>query len=161
MAERDSGQALETAGQNVVDANNEVDVVRRQNQARVRELSKELSAVKKRLEMAERDSGQDREGSPGQLSMSSRCSSSSSISRDCDVSREQSSEQHMVTNTRISDNGVNQENSPTLTLGPADTQQLLVEKIVKLQKNCARRQEKLDIFEEHISQLMNEIKRKN
>lgn len=154
-------KALETAGQNVVDANNEVDVVRRQNQARVRELSKELSAVKKRLEMAERDSGQDREGSPGQLSMSSRCSSSSSISRDCDVSREQSSEQHMVTNTRISDNGVNQENSPTLTLGPADTQQLLVEKIVKLQKNCARRQEKLDILEEHISQLMNEIKKKN
>ena len=27
-----------------------------------------------------------------------------------------------------------------MTLAPADTQQLLVEKIVKLQKNCARRQ---------------------
>merc|ERR1719348_2095641 len=155
-------KALETASQSVVDANNEVDVVRRQNQARVRELSKELSSVKKRLEVAERDSGQEREGSPGQLSVSSRCSSSSSISRDCDVSREQNSDQHMVMMvTRTSDNGVHQELSPTMTLAPADTQQLLVEKIVKLQKNCARRQEKLDILEEHISQLMNEIKKKN
>merc|ERR1719348_2472541 len=155
-------KALETASQSVVDANNEVDVVRRQNQARVRELSKELSSVKKRLEVAERDSGQEREGSPGQLSVSSRCSSSSSISRDCDVSREQNSDQHMVMMvTRTSDNGVHQELSPTMTLAPADTQQLLVEKIVKLQKNCARRQEKLDILEEHVSQLMNEIKKKN
>jgi len=155
-------KALETASQSVVDANNEVDVVRRQNQARVRELSKELSSVKKRLEVAERDSGQEREGSPGQLSVSSRCSSSSSISRDCDVSRDQNSDQHMVMMvTRTSDNGVHQELSPTMTLAPADTQQLLVEKIVKLQKNCARRQEKLDILEEHVSQLMNEIKKKN
>ena len=59
--------------------------------------------------MAERDSGQEREGSPGQLSVSSRCSSSSSISRDCDVSRDQNSDQHMVMMvTRTSDNGVHQ-----------------------------------------------------
>merc|ERR1719239_2086405 len=53
------------------------------------------------------------------------------------------------------------QSSQPLSLPPADTQQLLVEKIVKLQKACARRQEKLDILEEHISQLMNEIKKKN
>ena len=46
-------KALETATMKVIDANNDVEVVRRQNQARVRELSKELNSLKKRLEVAE------------------------------------------------------------------------------------------------------------
>ena len=53
----------------------------------------------------------------------------------------------------------------SLTLGQqqqflaANTQQLLVEKIVKLQRVCARtwRQEKLDLLEEPVEQLMNGI----
>ena len=71
----------------VIDANNDVEVVRRQNQARVRELSKELHSLKKRLEVAEAGSRGQREASPGQLSVSlSRCSSSSSLSRDSEMS---------------------------------------------------------------------------
>ena len=77
-------KALDVANQKVIDANNDVEVVRRQNQARVRELSKELQSVKKRLEAAEAR-GQ-REGSPGQLSVSSRCSSESSLGRESEVS---------------------------------------------------------------------------
>lgn len=80
-------KALETATMKVIDANNDVEVVRRQNQARVRELSKELNSLKKRLEVAEAGSRGQREGSPGQLSVSlSRCSSSSSLSRDSELS---------------------------------------------------------------------------
>ena len=35
----------------------------------------------------------------------------------------------------------------------AETQQMLVEKIVGLQRACARRQEKLDFLEEHVEQV--------
>ena len=36
----------------------------------------------------------------------------------------------------------------------AETQQMLVEKIVGLQRACARRQEKLDFLEEHVEQVL-------
>merc|ERR1719195_1835638 len=39
--------------------------------------------------------------------------------------------------------------------------QLLVEKIVKLQKELAKRQEKLDFMEEHVDTMVNEMKKKN
>merc|ERR1711972_454760 len=42
-----------------------------------------------------------------------------------------------------------------------ETQQMLVEKIVGLQRACAKRQEKLDFLEEHVQQLLAEIKKKN
>merc|ERR550539_1254635 len=78
-------KALETASQRVIDANNEVEVLRRKNQGRVRELSKELASMKKKMD--EREGGQGGRGdSPGQLSLSSRCSSSSSLSRDIESS---------------------------------------------------------------------------
>ena len=35
----------------------------------------------------------------------------------------------------------------------AETQQMLVDKIVGLQRACARRQEKLDFLEEHVEQV--------
>ena len=80
-------KALEAANMKVIDANNDVEVVRRQNQARVRELSKELHSLKKRLEVTESGQRGQREASPGQLSVSlSRCSSSSSLSRESEMS---------------------------------------------------------------------------
>jgi hypothetical protein len=38
---------------------------------------------------------------------------------------------------------------------------MLVEKIVKLQRSCARRQEKLEFLEEHVEQLVLEVRKKN
>ena len=136
-------KALETASQKVVDANNEVEVVRRKNQGRVRELSKELAAMKKKLDGQESGGGVGGGGgggggqgvrgdSPGQLSLSSRCSSSSSLSREV--------ESHQDNDSRLGLSSLPSEAQqiPNMPLG--DTQTLLVEKIVKLQKNCARRQ---------------------
>ena len=65
--------------------------------------------------------------SPGQLSLSSRCSSSSSL---MDSQQEEGRPA--------------QEGPQVQTVPLADTQTLLVEKIVKLQKNCARRQVRTD-----------------
>ena len=39
--------------------------------------------------------------------------------------------------------------------------QVLVEKIVKLQRELAKRQEKLDFMEEHVDTMVNEMKKKN
>ena len=132
-------KALETASQRVIDANNEVDVVRRKNQGRVRELSKELAGLRKKME--EREGGQGGRGdSPGQLSLSSRCSSSSSLSRELEGGggggRGQGLQQDQQDNRQIA------------SLQPLpDTQTLLVEKIVKLQKASARRQVRTEYSE--------------
>ena len=79
-----------------------------------------------------------------------RCSSSSSLNRIVESENEASS----------------RESSENVTFKEkidvdSDTQQLLVEKIVKLQKSCARRQEKIDFLEEHVETMLNEIKKKN
>ena len=39
--------------------------------------------------------------------------------------------------------------------------QVLVEKIVKLQRELAKRQEKLDFMEEHVDTMVHEMKKKN
>lgn len=39
--------------------------------------------------------------------------------------------------------------------------QLLLDKIVRLQKAQARRQEKIDFLEEHVTQLLSEVKKKS
>ena len=39
--------------------------------------------------------------------------------------------------------------------------QVLVEKIVKLQREMAKRQEKLDFMEEHVNTMVQEMKKKN
>jgi len=177
-------RAVEVANQQVIDSNNDLEVVKRQNTVRVKELTKELNTIKKKLDSVERMSG--RESSPG-LSTSSRCSSSSSLHKD--VERSELSpgigSGHSPTSLTVnSSNGMGRRTSQTslqeavhtdnrqrevsggsmgsnTSLQLPDTQQLLVEKIVKLQRACARRQEKLDILEEHIQQLMAEIKKKN
>merc|ERR1712066_369814 len=81
------------------------------------------------------------------------CSSSSSLSREMEGQEGGRAGQDSGQDSREA------QQIPTLPLG--DTQTLLVEKIVKLQKGCARRQEKIDLFEEHIAQLMTDIKKKN
>jgi len=176
-------RAVEIANQEVIDSNNDLEVVKRQNTLRVKELTKELNITKRKLDSLERVG---RECSPG-LSTSSRCSSSSSLHKD--VERADLSPGvglgHSPTSLSVGNNGLGRKVSQTslqeavqtessrqrevsggsmgsnTSLQLPDTQQLLVEKIVKLQRACARRQEKLDILEEHIQQLMNEIKKKN
>eukprot|EP00090_Calanus_glacialis_P038399 TRINITY_DN6701_c0_g1_i4.p1 TRINITY_DN6701_c0_g1~~TRINITY_DN6701_c0_g1_i4.p1 ORF type:complete len:807 (+),score=340.83 TRINITY_DN6701_c0_g1_i4:80-2500(+) len=181
-------RAVEVANQQVIDTNNELDVVKRQNLGRVKELTKELNLTKRKMDNLEKGGG--RESSPG-LSTSSRCSSSNSLHKEVergDVSHgtghsptslglqitngqgrkvSQTSLQEAVqTDARQREVSGGSIGQPDLggsnnSLQLPDTQQLLVEKIVKLQRACARRQEKLDLLEEHVEQLMNEIKKKN
>jgi len=171
-------RAVEVANQQVIDTNNDLEVVKRQNIARVKELTKELNLTKRKLDNIEKSGG--RESSPG-LSSSSRCSSSSSLHKEVERVDLSPSSGHSPSNLAVlGTNGVSRKVSQVSLQEPVhdsrhrevsggsvnslqlpDTQQLLVEKIVKLQRACARRQEKLDLLEEHVEQLMNEIKKKN
>jgi len=182
-------KAVEVANQQVVDAHNDLDVVKRQNLVRVRELTKELTTIKRKLDSLDRGC---RESSPG-LSTSSRCSSSSSLHKDFEKSENSQSSGNSPSSLGLSVNNGHvrklsqtslsepictetrhrepsgssmghsdiKGNNSSSSLPLPDAQQLLVEKIVKLQRACARRQEKLDILEEHVAQLMQEIKKKN
>jgi len=181
-------RAVEVANQQVIDTNNDLEVVKRKNMVRVKELTKELNLTKRKLDNLEKGGG--RESSPG-LSTSSRCSSSNSLHKEVERGEVSPSTGHsptslgvqmtngqgrkvsqtslqeaMLTDTRHREVSGGSAGQPDLrgsnnSLQLPDTQQLLVEKIVKLQRACARRQEKLDLLEEHVEQLMNEIKKKN
>merc|ERR1740128_332894 len=174
-----TGEALQ-AVEAAVDAKNEVEVMKRQHTARVRELTKELNATKKR--------GGDREPSPGVLSQGSRSSSSASLHNKEALSpgllkasspslrplavttsspttaaagspavspRNNGVEHH----SRKISSDMNRNQFDSGSGGPDS--QMLIEKIVKLQRACARRQEKLDFLEEHVEQLVGEVKKKN
>jgi len=172
-------RSCDSHSQSSVDSKAELEVVKRKNQQRLRELTKELSSTKKKLDQLEREQSSSAVN-PG-LSPGSRCSSSSSLNK-------QLTEQELSPPGRVATVGLAV--PPTVTNGrkvsseqqsgerdqgrvrqmsgsstssscAPDTQQLLVEKIVKLQRACARRQEKLDFLEEHVQQLLTELKKKN
>lgn len=160
--------------QQTLDAENEVQVLKRKNMASLRELTRELKDCKRRLEAA--TSNNNGTVSPTVLSQSSRASSNSSLNRLTVVAPPNSSctedEAAAVTHspTSTSSNG-SRSNLPShsdyscngirMNPGQVPDNQVLVEKIVKLQGDLARRQEKLEFMEEHVSTLVEEMKKKN
>ena len=109
-------RAAEVANQQVIDTNNDLEVVKRQNTARVKELTKELNLTKRKLDNIEKSGGG--EGSPFNLA----------VLGTNEVS--QVSVQEPVHGSRHRE--VHGESINSLKL--PDTQQLLVEKIEKLKK---------------------------
>lgn len=150
----EQSRAAEQAAIQVVDARNDVDVLKRRHTASQRELTRELAHCKKRLDQLDTGVG-GKELSP----LGSRTSSSSSLHR------EETSPQanHLVVNgeKERKERRESSESHHNELIGVMPDTQTLVEKIVKLQRACARRQEKLDFFEEHVQQLLGEIKKKN
>ena len=167
--EKDLNSRIEefgSANQQSVDARNEVEVLRRQHAARVRELTKELNAAKRRLE-----DGRGEAGSPIGLSPSSRTSSNTSLNRPELVHDLHTSPGLLKpTSPRLAAGPLspscvslssNHDSDPPPELNSLPDTQILIEKIVKLQKSCAKRQEKVDFLEEHVEQLLSEVKKKN
>merc|ERR1719278_957519 len=149
-------RAGEVDRQAVIDVRAEMEVVKRQNQARLKELTKELAATKKKLDNQVETLSIGVEES----SLGSRCSSSSSLHHGEQVSPSSVGKPEICKEVaRDSRDGM--ERDIKRVKEGAETQQMLVEKIVGLQRACARRQEKLDFLEEHVEQLLAEIKKKN
>ncbi|XP_041830455.1 coiled-coil domain-containing protein 186 isoform X2 [Melanotaenia boesemani] len=119
---------------------------KRKQAANIKDLTKQLTQAHKRLEHVE-NGGCDRDAS----SMGSRSSSSGSL------------------NARHGGNSGVEERSPESQSGPSvmvvDSfpevdKAVLVERIVRLQKALARKQEKIEFMEDHIKQLVEEIRKK-
>ncbi|KAM3859959.1 coiled-coil domain-containing protein 186 [Diretmus argenteus] len=119
---------------------------KRKQAANIKDLTKQLTQARKKLEHVE-NGGCDRDAS----SMGSRSSSSGSL------------------NTRHGGSSGVEERSPESQSGPSVVvvdsfpevdKAVLVERIVRLQKALARKQEKIEFMEDHIKQLVEEIRKK-
>ena len=176
----ESMKTVESFRQKVTDANNEVSVLKRKNASSLRELTKELKECQRKLE----SSHHLRVASP--LSASSRASSNSSLHKlaNNEESNSSSSNLSLASSETIGNGYVRTNPQIQVTIlkirnivknviilvyfiqvnslpSNVPDSQVLVEKIVKLQKELAKRQEKLDFMEEHVSTMVEEMKKKN
>ncbi|XP_051925315.1 coiled-coil domain-containing protein 186 isoform X2 [Hippocampus zosterae] len=115
---------------------------KRKQAANLKDLTKQLTQARKRLDQVE-NGGCDRDGG----SMGSRSSSSGSLNaRHGGAGEERPPEGHSA--------AVGADSFPEVDKA------VLVERIVRLQKALARKQEKIDFVEDHIKQLVDEIRKK-
>lgn len=146
---------------------NETRVNKRRHVTSIKELNKELSAMKKRLEHFE---GQSISTQSDCVSIGSRTSSSNSLtdalsgnnhtnssSNNSHLSQPKSSVSIPQTSSTDSTNS----STPTISILPEVDKQVLIDRILRLQKSLAKRNEKIDFFEEHNQQLIEEMKKKS
>ncbi|XP_037134595.1 coiled-coil domain-containing protein 186 isoform X1 [Syngnathus acus] len=123
---------------------------RRKQAANIKDLTKQLTQARKRLDQVE-NGGCDREGgSMGSRSSSSGASPGSLNARHGGGGEERWPESHSGSSTT----------APTVDSFPEVDKAVLVERIVRLQKAMARKQEKIEFMEDHIKQLVDEIRKK-
>ncbi|XP_037780583.1 LOW QUALITY PROTEIN: coiled-coil domain-containing protein 186-like [Penaeus monodon] len=143
------------------DLENEIQVLKKKHNNSLKDISREMQKLRKRLELHESGNGNGAGGNGGgasgrssqsvtphdTLSQGSRASSNASLNNIEYQSTNGSSPQ-------------SQENLPSLN-DPLVTQQLLVDRIIKLQKSAAKKAEKIEFLEEHVAQLVSELKKKS
>lgn len=131
---------------------NEMKVMKKKHLNSIRELNKELLVMKKHMEECENKVDKS---SQNNSETASNCSQSSSSSPNASNASNQS---HPV-NGCIED-APSVTNSTDLDSIPNVDKQMLVNKIFRLQKAIAKKQEKIDFLEEHNHQLLQEMKKK-
>uniref|UniRef100_A0A4W5NBH5 Coiled-coil domain containing 186 n=1 Tax=Hucho hucho TaxID=62062 RepID=A0A4W5NBH5_9TELE len=144
QAERDTLQ-METAQlkTRVEEQRDELHTQKRKQAANIKDLTKQLTLARKRLEQVE-NGGCDRDVS----SMGSRSSSSGSLNA-----------RHG--GSSVEERSLESQSGPTVVDSyPEVDKAVLVERIVRLQKSHARKQEKIEFMEDHIKQLVEEIRKK-
>ncbi|KAK7919575.1 hypothetical protein WMY93_010859 [Mugilogobius chulae] len=117
---------------------------KRKQAANIKDLTKQLTQARKRLEQVE-NGGCDRDVS----SMGSRSSSSGSLNARHSSSVEERSPESQSGHSVVATDSF-----------PEVDKAVLVERIVRLQKALARKQEKIEFMEDHIKQLVEEIRKK-
>lgn len=176
----EKAKTIEKLTTQVEDAENEQRVMKRRHISSIKELSRELQLTKKRLEQQlqqqpqppEAAQGSPRQGGGLPLSLGSRTSSTASLETLGSGPSQGASNHPTVTFVNAgrpsvpgSPSGASSHGSPEHAAGaPAQLEldkQMLVERIVRLQKNLARRNDKIDFLEEHIKQLLLEMKKKS
>jgi chromosome segregation ATPase len=148
LAERT--QHIEVLVQQLEDQKGENQVLRRKQASALKELMRELQHCRKRLDLYESSSGSN---SLGQGSRASSCNSLNTV----EGSTVNTSSSKVSAGGQVSPGSSNsiQASHP---LEP--DRQMLIERIVKLQRGNARKTEKLDFMEEHTRQLVAELQKK-
>ncbi|XP_053305995.1 coiled-coil domain-containing protein 186 [Spea bombifrons] len=140
-AELESQRTLvESLNTQIVELKDELVTQRRKHAVNLKDLTKQLQQARKKLEQME-NGGYEKEVS----SMGSRSSSSGSL------------------NARSSNEDRSPENSGSsaaVDSFPEVDKAMLIERIVRLQKAHARKNEKIEFMEDHIKQLVEEIRKK-
>lgn len=179
----EKAKTIEKLTTQVEDAENEQRVMKRRHISSIKELSRELQLTKKRLEqqlqqqqpqLPEAAQGSPRQGAGVPLSLGSRTSSTASLETLGSGPSQAACNHPTVTFVNAgrpsvpgSPSGASSHGSPervAAVVAPAQLEldkQMLVERIVRLQKNLARRNDKIDFLEEHIKQLLLEMKKKS
>uniref|UniRef100_A0A8C5HIT6 Uncharacterized protein n=1 Tax=Gouania willdenowi TaxID=441366 RepID=A0A8C5HIT6_GOUWI len=130
----------------VEDLRDELLTQKRKQAASIKDYTKQLAQARKRLDQVE-NGGCDRDGS----SMGSRSSSSGSLNA-----------RHVGGNSVDERSPESQSGSSVVLVDsfPEVDKAVLVERFVRLQKALARKQEKIEFMEDHIKQLVEEIRKK-
>lgn len=177
----EKAKTIEKLTTQVEDAENEQRVMKRRHISSIKELSRELQLTKKRLEqqlqqqpqLPETAQGSPRQGGGVPLGLGSRTSSTASLETLGSGPSQGASNHPTVTFVNAgrpsvpgSPSGASSSHGSPEHAAAAPVQleldkQMLVERIVRLQKNLARRNDKIDFLEEHIKQLLLEMKKKS
>ena len=153
----------------ISDLENEICVLKRKHNNSVKDITREIHKLRKRLEYYENASNsvspQISEGNHNSISTYSGNSSHSATPQEClSQGSRASSNTSLNTLEYEGNNGILIENSEAGSgdiNNPLIMQQLLLERIDKLQKVVAKKSEKVEFLEEHISQIVVELKKKS
>ncbi|KAK8389249.1 hypothetical protein O3P69_020887 [Scylla paramamosain] len=142
------------------DLENEVQVLNRKHNNALKDITREMQKLRRRLDLQENGSSGGNESASGGVS-SGR--SSQSVTPHDNLSQGSRASSNTSLNTLEYHNDTSsqtQDHLPPLN-DPMVTQQLLVDRIIKLQKSAAKRAEKMEFLEEHNAQLVGELKKKS
>lgn len=143
-----------------LDSENEVQVLNRKHNNALKDITREMQKLRRRLDLQENGSSGGNESASGGVS-SGR--SSQSVTPHDNLSQGSRASSNTSLNTLEYHNDSNpqtQDQLPPLN-DPLVTQQLLVDRIIRLQKAAAKRAEKMEFLEEHNTQLVGELKKKS
>ncbi|XP_064094740.1 coiled-coil domain-containing protein 186-like isoform X2 [Macrobrachium nipponense] len=146
----------------ISDLENEIQVLKRKHANSLKDMMREVQKLRRRLEQQD-DCSIGGNGSSSGGVLSGRSSQSATPHDSLSQGSRASSNTSLNTIEYQNTNGSNvpsQDTLPPLN-DPLITQQVLVERIIKLQKNAAKKAEKIEFLEEHVSQLVAELKKKS
>ncbi|XP_056005824.1 coiled-coil domain-containing protein 186-like isoform X2 [Ostrea edulis] len=150
----EKSKAVEELSSKVEDGKDEIKTLKRKHVNNIKDLTRQLQQAKKRLENFETNGETQKDST----SMGSRTSSSNSLNT-LGVN-ENSSQPNSYTNKYPGTSEPVHE-YPVITEQVEPDSQMLIERIVKLQRGLARRNEKIEFMQEHVQQLVDEIQKKN
>ncbi|OWF55067.1 coiled-coil domain-containing protein 186-like isoform X2 [Mizuhopecten yessoensis] len=146
-------KAADEMSRRIEDEKDEIKTLKRKHTNNVKDLTRQLQQAKKRLEAVEMNGERDT------TSMGSRTSSNGSLNTMSDT-HNGSSLSNIQGVPAVRHYSPQEQEYPVITEQVEPDRQLLIERIVKLQRSHARKNEKIEFMDDHISQLIEEIHKK-